>query len=882
MANLETLTLEINGSAASASQGINQLIGSLSALGAELDKHVGSAKAFASALQNIHSSAMTGNGTKSALSSLSSPSVSQGIKRTTKAMSEFSKEKHNAEMISKYGNLPVIMSAKAIEIGKGTASASKTKEATASMKEYSKAVETTAKVTDKAEKSTNELAKATKEVGRTTSAIRQANHATTSLWKQIGRIAKTMMIRMAIRAVMKVAKQGLSNFYQYAKSINSSYAAAIDKLGVGATKAGNQLGAAIGSLLASVAPILSTIIALVNAAISALTAFFSLLGGGTTFTKATDGMNAFANAAGGGGSAMKELLADFDEFNIIAQEGGGGGGGGGFAGIFEQSPIPRWMEEWLPLLKALLFGTIGATLLPGIFSWVKKIIDLFSPGLLDVLKHLFKKDWDFPDVPDYTNKVQFPTQPEYKPFPVQPTYSPFPIMPDYAKGAAEMAAFSAAAVAAAPAMTKIVTALTALSGANVIMNALTALLSKLANATMKVKVNREEFDKFKEEVEKWTKDSLKKIVTVYPNTIEFEIHKSLIEAWTKVVSTKNVFVNMITLAYDIAKSKIDSWVSSVSTKTIMITPITLVYDITREKVNGWVGAVATKNIMINPIMTYFDIAKASIDAWASKAAYKYLYVWWQADSFNYGSALINAWASTPAYKYIYTWWQAAEFNLGASLIDAWTNITAFKIVKVGFDSTAFVNFWNIADAIDQWASETLTKVVNVVINQTTTSSSKNSGVTAGVGAAIGGIGAALSGSTSHSLGYDITHMDVFTGGVEKDLNNLGLILKNLGIVFKAEGGFVGTGDLFIANEAGPELIGSINGRTAVANQDQIIDGIQRGVSEANETQNALLRQQNELLRGILEKEYNVRFGASPEFGRTAKQSIAMYNGMVGG
>ena len=327
MANLETLTLEINGSAASASQGINQLIGSLSALGAELDKHVGSARAFASALQNIHSSAMTGNGTKSALSSLSSPSVSQGIKRTTKAMSEFSKEQHNAEMIAKYGNLPVIMNAKATEIGKVTPSVSKTKEATVSMKEYSKAVESTAKATDKAVKGTNELAKAEKEVGRTTSSIRQASHATTSLWKQIGRIAKTMMIRMAIRALLKVAKQGLQNFYQYSKSINSAYATAIDKLGVGATKAGNQLGASIGTLLATVAPILSTIISLVNAAISALTAFFSLLGGGTTYTKAVDGMNAFANAAGGGGSAMKELLADFDEFNIIAQEGGGGGGG---------------------------------------------------------------------------------------------------------------------------------------------------------------------------------------------------------------------------------------------------------------------------------------------------------------------------------------------------------------------------------------------------------------------------------------------------------------------------------------------------------------------------------------------------------------------------
>lgn len=882
MANLETLTLEINGSAASASQGINQLIGSLSALGAELDKHVGSARAFASALQNIHSSAMTGNGTKSALSSLSSPSVSQGIKRTTKAMSEFSKEQHNAEMISRYGYLPILQTKGAEDIAKQILPQSKTKEATASMKDYAKAVEDTAKVTDKAEKSTNELAKATKEVGRTTSTIRQAHSATNSLWKQIGRIAKTMLIRSAIRAVMKVAKQGLSNFYQYAKSINSSYAAAIDKLGVGATKAGNQLGAAIGSLLASVAPILSTIIALVNAAISALTAFFSLLGGGTTFTKATDGMNAFANAAGGGGSAMKELLADFDEFNIIAQEGGGGGGGGGFAGIFEQSPIPRWMEEWLPLLKALLFGTIGATLLPGIFSWVKKIIDLFSPGLLDVLKHLFKKDWDFPDVPDYTNKVQFPTQPEYKPFPVQPTYSPFPIMPDYAKGAAEMAAFSAAAVAAAPAMTTIVGALTALNGANLLKNGLTALLTRLANATMKVKVNREEFDKFKEEVEKWTKDSLKKIVTVYPNTIEFEIHKSLIEAWTKVVSTKNVFVNMITLAYDIAKSKIDSWVSSVSTKTIMITPITLVYDITREKVNGWVNTVSTKTIMINMITLAYDIAKANIDGWTSAVAYKAIYTLWYAQEYNLGVAIINAWASTPVYKAIYTLWYAHEFNIGVAIIDAWASATAFKMVKVGFDSTAFVNFWNIADAIDQWASETLTKVVNVVINQTTSSPSKNSGVAAGVGATIGGIGAALSGSTSHSLGYDITHMDVFTGGVEKDLNNLGLILKNLGIEFKAEGGFVGTGDLFIANEAGPELIGSINGRTAVANQDQIIEGIQRGVSEANETQNALLRQQNELLRGILEKETSIRFGPSASFGRTAKQSIDMYTGMTGG
>lgn len=69
----------------------------------------------------------------------------------------------------------------------------------------------------------------------------------------------------------------------------------------------------------------------------------------------------------------------------------------------------------------------------------------------------------------------------------------------------------------------------------------------------------------------------------------------------------------------------------------------------------------------------------------------------------------------------------------------------------------------------------------------------------------------------------------------------------------AEGGFPETGQLFIAREAGAEMVGSIGGRTAVANNDQIVDGIAAGVYEANGEQNALLREQNALLRAILEK-----------------------------
>lgn len=48
----------------------------------------------------------------------------------------------------------------------------------------------------------------------------------------------------------------------------------------------------------------------------------------------------------------------------------------------------------------------------------------------------------------------------------------------------------------------------------------------------------------------------------------------------------------------------------------------------------------------------------------------------------------------------------------------------------------------------------------------------------------------------------------------------------------ANGGFPEKGSLFIANEAGAEMVGSMGGRTAVANNDQIVEGIRAGVYDA--------------------------------------------------
>lgn len=50
--------------------------------------------------------------------------------------------------------------------------------------------------------------------------------------------------------------------------------------------------------------------------------------------------------------------------------------------------------------------------------------------------------------------------------------------------------------------------------------------------------------------------------------------------------------------------------------------------------------------------------------------------------------------------------------------------------------------------------------------------------------------------------------------------------------FYANGGFPDKGEFFIANEKGAEMVGSINNRPAVANNDQIVKGISIGVKKA--------------------------------------------------
>lgn len=79
--------------------------------------------------------------------------------------------------------------------------------------------------------------------------------------------------------------------------------------------------------------------------------------------------------------------------------------------------------------------------------------------------------------------------------------------------------------------------------------------------------------------------------------------------------------------------------------------------------------------------------------------------------------------------------------------------------------------------------------------------------------------------------------------------------EGLKVTARAEGGTVPAGQLFIANEAGPELVGTVGGKTTVTNQDQFTAGLE----SANEiVVQAVLAAANAIVGAVNSKDMSVQ------------------------
>jgi len=192
------------------------------------------------------------------------------------------------------------------------------------------------------------------------------------LWNSLRRIAFYRAIRSAIRMVTDTLQEGTRNVYAWSDAFEShsngvkTIAEAYDSLNSASYKMGNQLGAAWASLIRALEPILLRIIDLITRAANAITQFFALLGGKTTYIKAIDYSKKWGETTASGAKAAKEWknqLMAFDEINRLEAPSDSGGGGGSstpdYGSMFEEVPISSKLADAFNDVKAIIEKNIS-------------------------------------------------------------------------------------------------------------------------------------------------------------------------------------------------------------------------------------------------------------------------------------------------------------------------------------------------------------------------------------------------------------------------------------------------------------------------------------------------------------------------------------------
>lgn len=176
---------------------------------------------------------------------------------------------------------------------------------------------------------------------------------------------------------------------------------------------------------------------------------------------------------------------------------------------------------------------------------------------------------------------------------------------------------------------------------------------------------------------------------------------------------------------------------------------------------------------------------------------------------------------------IKSYWQVFWDDAGAKWSEFWTGIghgweNFRSSVEEGWN-----NFWNVT------LPSGLQSGINGII----------SGVENGINWVVDGL---------NSLQFTLPEWLPVGGGKHFGLNIPSVSLGRVRLM--ASGGFPDYGEMFIAREDGPELVGRIGNRTAVANNDQIVAGI----AQANEeVVNAVMAMANMVVQAINNKDTNV-------------------------
>lgn len=181
--------------------------------------------------------------------------------------------------------------------------------------------------------------------------------------------------------------------------------------------------------------------------------------------------------------------------------------------------------------------------------------------------------------------------------------------------------------------------------------------------------------------------------------------------------------------------------------------------------------------------------------------------------------IVSGWFDTNVIQPVASFFSGLWDGISSWAIKSWNKIrTVFSGIAAWFDANVirpivgfFTDLWTDITVIFGKVVGFFKGIINGVLSE----------LNSAISYAFGGINSIL----RSIRGFSIAGFTPFSGLREISVPQIPML---------ADGGFVDQGQLFIAREAGAEMVGSIGRRTTVANNDQIVDGITYGVREAND------------------------------------------------
>lgn len=227
-------------------------------------------------------------------------------------------------------------------------------------------------------------------------------------WQSLRRIAFYRFIRSIIREITDAFKTGITNLYRWSDAVNGHFAASMDRLATSSQYLKNSLGAMVSPLIETLIPVLDVIIDKIVDVINFFNMLVSAISGSDTYTVARkiaavweDSADRTSATAHRAAAELKKTILSFDEINKLDKPASNYSGGGsaaqqtqpGYADMFEEKPLTGIFRRisditrgWPDWLKALLSVGVPAlaifgipALLKSIWGWLKNLFGLKAP-----------------------------------------------------------------------------------------------------------------------------------------------------------------------------------------------------------------------------------------------------------------------------------------------------------------------------------------------------------------------------------------------------------------------------------------------------------------------------------------------------------------------